>query len=81
MPQGKTFKRPLQKKGGKALDSMFTAKGLGEVGKIYRERLGGPFYPVVPNKPVTKCGIGSCDYTFDPNTGEARGQCQGACCY
>lgn len=51
------------------------------IGKVYRERLGGPFYPVVPNKPTSKCGIGSCDYVYDPNTGESRGKCQGSCCY
>lgn len=49
------------------------------IGDVYRERLGGPFYPVVPNKPITKCGFGSCDYTFNPNTNEQRGACNGTC--
>ena len=52
------------------------------IGKILRERLGGNFPGIEPNpplKPRVFCHLGTCEYVYDPNTGEAKGQCAGYC--
>ena len=52
-----------------------------EVGRVYREKLGGPFYPVeVGPKPSEKwyCDSGGCNRWRD-ESGEYRGVCPGYC--
>lgn len=75
----KTFAIPLHKKGGW---THAPTTDYAEIGKIYRERLGGPFYPITPDKPLLQCGASSsCTKVFNPNTNTSTGACNGACSY
>jgi hypothetical protein len=52
------------------------------IGDIYRNRLGGPPFPItqdVPRKALMPCGASLCSYVYDPNDGTSRGQCAGYC--
>jgi hypothetical protein len=55
-----------------------------DIGRVYREKLGGPFYPVTPDtKPVERwyCDLSGCTQWRD-ESGVARGTCSGYClCY
>lgn len=52
------------------------------IGKVLRDRLGGNWPGIVPDPPLLPVSICSrCKREYDPNTGESKGQCNGACSY
>lgn len=75
-----TFVRPLLKKGTGALDSMFNAQGYKAVGEVYRNRLGGPPFPIAQHVSITKwvCNTNGCTAYRDTD-GEYKGVCPGYC--
>lgn len=66
-----------------SIKGFLSPEGMSEVGKTYREKCGGPWYPVTsdtPSKPLVLCTAhAGCLAVYDPNKGEWRGACKGAC--
>lgn len=77
-----TFAKPLTKYGGKELHSIFHPGGYAAIGKEYRDKLGGPPFPITQDKkPMEKWFCHSADCTQWRDTdGTWRGQCAGWCC-
>lgn len=62
--------------------SIFYPGGDKEIGDIYRDRFGGPPFPITrnkPRKPLQSCTQPACYALFDPNEGRGLQGCTGSC--
>lgn len=67
-----------------AFQSIFHGDGPKQVGDVYRERLGGPPFPITRNEPAKPrwfCEMSGCTRWTDGDGKNQGGSCHGDCLY